>query len=118
GLSTRVELRSVDPTANPYMAIAVLLAAGLDGIKHGKTPPEPVDQDINTMSRKERANNGVIDLPATLMNALMELDKDEIIVNALGEHLYTHFTKAKEMEWDMFRETVHPWEREQYLTAF
>lgn len=118
GLSTRAEVRSVDPTANPYMAIAVLLASGLDGMKKQKTPPAPVDENINDMRRKERKKNGITDLPATLMNALTELDKDDVVVQALGSHLYTHFTEAKKMEWDMFRETVHPWEREQYLTSF
>ncbi|MGY0691646.1 type I glutamate--ammonia ligase [Virgibacillus sp. FSP13] len=118
GLSTRVELRSVDPAANPYMAMAVLLASGLDGITSKLTPPEPVNRNIYVMDKAEREKNGIKDLPATLMDALGELQKDEVVSVALGEHLYEHFIEAKEIEWDMFRTTVHPWEREQYLASY
>ncbi|WP_404452714.1 type I glutamate--ammonia ligase [Virgibacillus necropolis] len=118
GLSTRIEARSVDPAANPYMAMAVLLAAGLDGIENKLTPPNPVDRNIYAMDKAERIKNGVKDLPATLMDALKELEEDEVIKEALGDHLYEHFIEAKEIEWDMFRTTVHPWEREQYLTSY
>ncbi|MFD2045735.1 type I glutamate--ammonia ligase [Ornithinibacillus salinisoli] len=118
GLSTRVEVRSVDPSANPYMALSVLLAAGLDGVENKLTPPSAVDRNIYVMNKAEREENGVKDLPATLMDALVELQKDEIIINALGEHLFEHYIEAKEIEWDMFRTTVHPWEREQYLTQY
>ncbi|MUK90731.1 type I glutamate--ammonia ligase [Ornithinibacillus sp. L9] len=118
GLSTRVEVRSVDPSANPYMALSVLLASGLDGVENKLTAPSAVDRNIYVMNKAEREENGVKDLPATLMDALNELQKDEIIVGALGEHLFEHFMEAKEIEWDMFRTTVHPWEREQYLTQY
>ncbi|MGJ9458945.1 type I glutamate--ammonia ligase [Oceanobacillus sp. CF4.6] len=118
GLSTRIEVRSVDPSANPYMALAVLLAAGLDGVENKLEAPEAIDRNIYVMNKAEREANGIKDLPATLMNALEEFQKDEILVNALGEHLFEHFIEAKEIEWDMFRTTVHPWEREQYLTNY
>lgn len=118
GLSTRIEARSVDPSANPYMALAVLLAAGLDGIENKLTPPSPVDRNIYDMDKKERTKNGIKDLPATLIDALQELDDDAVIKEALGGHLYEHFVEAKHIEWDMFRTAVHPWEREQYLTSF
>lgn len=118
GMSTRLELRSVDPTANPYMAMSVLLSAGLDGIKHQMTPPAPVDGNIYDMKKGEREEKGIRSLPATLKDALKELEKDEVIIEALGPHLYEHFMEAKEIEWDMFRTTVHPWEREQYLTSY
>ncbi|TFJ94741.1 type I glutamate--ammonia ligase [Lentibacillus salicampi] len=118
GLSTRIEVRSVDPSANPYMAMAVLLASGLDGVENQLTPPESVDKNIYDMDKTEREENGVKDLPATLMNALLEMQKDDTVVEALGGHLYEHFVEAKEIEWDMFRTTVHPWEREQYLTTY
>lgn len=118
GLSTRIEARSVDPAANPYMAMAVLLAAGLDGVKHKLTPPTPIDRNIYVMDKAEREKNGIKDLPATLADALVELQKDEVVIEALGEHLYEHLVEAKEIEWDMFRTTVHPWEREQYLSAY
>ncbi|WLV25837.1 type I glutamate--ammonia ligase [Aciduricibacillus chroicocephali] len=118
GLSTRLELRSVDPTANPYLAMAVLLSAGLDGIKNDLTPPKSVDCNIYDMTQEERDEHNVKSLPATLMDALNELKKDEIIKEALGEHLYTNFLEAKVIEWDMFRTTVHPWEREQYMSMY
>ncbi|WP_067730171.1 type I glutamate--ammonia ligase [Oceanobacillus damuensis] len=118
GLSTRIEVRSVDPAANPYMALALLLAAGLDGVENKMEAPEAIDRNIYVMNKAEREANGIKDLPATLMDALEELQKDEVLISALGEHLYEHFIEAKEIEWDMFRTTVHPWEREQYLTNY
>ena len=118
GLSTRVEVRSVDPAANPYMAMAVLLAAGLDGIKNKLTPPAPVDRNIYVMNKEERNEAGIVDLPPTLSLALDMLKQDEVLIKALGGHLFEHFIEAKEIEWDMFRTQVHPWEREQYLTMY
>ncbi|MCP3026032.1 type I glutamate--ammonia ligase [Halobacillus sp. A5] len=118
GLSTRIEVRSVDPAANPYMAMSVLLAAGLDGVENKLEAPSPVDRNIYVMNKKEREAHGVQDLPATLYDALEELQKDEVMVHALGEHLFEHFLEAKEIEWDMFRTQVHPWEREQYLQTY
>ena len=98
GVSTRVEVRSVDPAANPYLAMAVLLKAGLDGIKNKLTPPAPVDRNIYVMNKQEREEEGIKDLPATLAAALDELKKDEVIVSALGEHIFEHFIEAKEIE--------------------
>lgn len=118
GLSTRVEVRSVDPAANPYLAMAVLLKAGLDGIKNKMTPPAPVDRNIYVMSKEERIEEGIIDLPATLAQALDQLKSNEVIVSGLGEHIFEHFIEAKEIEWDMFRTTVHPWERDQYMSMY
>ncbi|RSK27116.1 type I glutamate--ammonia ligase [Bacillus sp. HMF5848] len=118
GLSTRVEVRSVDPAANPYMAMAVLLASGLDGIKNNLTAPKPVDRNIYVMDKAERLAHGIVDLPSTLAQALESLKSDEVVVGALGEHLFAHFVEAKEIEWDMFRTQVHPWEREQYLSQY
>ncbi|TKC18749.1 type I glutamate--ammonia ligase [Robertmurraya kyonggiensis] len=118
GLSTRVEVRSVDPAANPYLAMAVLLSAGLDGIKNNLTPPAPVDRNIYVMTREERIEEGIIDLPATLAQALDQLKSDEVMTSALGDHILEHFIEAKEIEWDMFRTQVHPWEREQYMSMY
>ncbi|MFG6118344.1 type I glutamate--ammonia ligase [Thalassobacillus sp. B23F22_16] len=118
GLSTRIEVRSVDPAANPYLAMAVLLAAGLDGVEHKLEAPKPVDRNIYVMNKAEREKNGVQDLPATLYDALELLKKDDILVKALGEHCFEHFIEAKEIEWDMFRTQVHPWEREQYISVY
>ncbi|MCC3358141.1 type I glutamate--ammonia ligase [Bacillus sp. REN16] len=118
GLSTRVEVRSVDPSANPYLAMAVLLAAGLDGIKNNIIAPEPVDRNIYVMSKEQREEFGIIDLPATLAQALELLKTNEVVINALDSHLFEHFIEAKEIEWDLFRTQVHSWEREQYLTQY
>ncbi|ANU19610.1 type I glutamate--ammonia ligase [Planococcus plakortidis] len=118
GLSTRVEVRSVDPAANPYLAMAVLLGAGLDGIKRDLTPPKAVDRNIYAMNRKERKEVGIEDLPGTLYAALDELQNDEVMTKALGSHILNNFVEAKEIEWDMFRTNVHPWEREQYLKMY
>jgi glutamine synthetase len=118
GISTRVEVRSVDPAANPYLAMAVLLKAGLDGIKNKLEAPKPIDRNIYVMNKEERIAAGIVDLPATLAAALDNLKSDEVIQSALGEHLLEHFIEAKEIEWDMFRTQVHPWERDQYLTQY
>ncbi|AKP47265.1 type I glutamate--ammonia ligase [Bacillus smithii] len=118
GLSTRIEVRSVDPSANPYLAMAALLSAGLDGIKNKLTPPAPVDRNIYIMNKQERLEAGIIDLPATLLEALQNLKNDEMIKEALGDHILEHFLEAKEIEWDMFRTQVHPWEREQYMQMY
>ena len=118
GVSTRIEVRSVDPAANPYLAMAVILQAGLDGIKNKLTPPPAVDRNIYVMTEEERIENGIHNLPPTLHAAVQELGKNEIIRGALGEHIYANFVEAKEIEWDMFRTAVHPWEREQYLKMY
>lgn len=118
GLSTRIEVRSVDPAANPYLAMAVLLASGLDGIRNKLTPPTPVDRNIYVMNKQERTEAGVVDLPATLAQALENLKSDKVITDALGTHLFENFLEAKEIEWDMFRTQVHPWEREQYMSMY
>ncbi|GMA46647.1 type I glutamate--ammonia ligase [Tetragenococcus muriaticus] len=118
GASTRLELRSVDPTANPYLALSVLLQAGLDGIEKQLTPPAAVDRNIYHMNAKDRANNGIHDLPSTLHNALKELDEDDLLKSALGKHIYTSFVEAKKQEWAAFQESVSEWEKEQYLELF
>ncbi|MBB6444176.1 type I glutamate--ammonia ligase [Bacillus benzoevorans] len=118
GLSTRIEVRSVDPAANPYLAMAVLLRAGLDGVKNKMTPPAPVDRNIYAMDREERLAEGITDLPSSLAAAIGEFISDEVMVSALGEHIVEHFIEAKEIEWDMFRTTVHQWERDQYMHMY
>ncbi|VEF48300.1 glutamine synthetase, type I [Bacillus freudenreichii] len=118
GQSTRIELRSVDPTANPYLAMAVLLQAGLSGIKDELTPPHAVDRNIYIMNKHEREEEGVVDLPHNLEEALTELKADEVIKEGLGTHIFENFIETKEIEWEMFRTQVHPWEREQYMTLY
>lgn len=118
GISTRLEVRSVDPSANPYLAIATLLQAGLDGIFHQMTPPAPVDRNIYVMNAKERSKMNIFDLPATLNSALRALASDRVIIDALGSHIYANFVSAKQMEWAAFRQSVSQWERDQYLELF
>ncbi|MDI7741506.1 type I glutamate--ammonia ligase [Lysinibacillus fusiformis] len=118
GLSTRVEIRSVDPAANPYLALAVILESGLEGIRQGLTPPAAVNRNIYVMNEEERKANGIDNLPASLDAALVALSNDEVVRNALGNHIYLNFKEAKEIEFDMFRTAVHPWEREQYIKMY
>ncbi|WP_261806185.1 glutamine synthetase family protein [Lapidilactobacillus luobeiensis] len=118
GTSTRLELRSVDPTANPYLAIASILAAGLAGLKEQATPMPAIDRNIYGMTPEERRASGIADLPSTLHNALKALEKDEVIQNALGPHLYQSFMDSKRHEWNAYRQTVSGWERQQYLSLY
>lgn len=118
GVSTRLELRSVDPSANPYLAIAAVLEAGLDGIKNDITPNDSVDRNIYRMDETEREDNHIVSLPSTLHNALKYLATDDVIKNAMGEHLYNSFSEAKTLEYDAYRQQVADWEREQYLEMY
>ena len=118
GLSTRVEVRNPDPAANPYLALAVMLAAGLDGIKNKLTLPAPTDRNIYVMTEEERLDEGIPSLPANLKEGLNELLRNEVICEALGDHALAHFYELKEIEWDMYRTQVHQWERDQYLTLY
>ncbi|ABY93450.1 MAG: Glutamine synthetase [Caldanaerobacter subterraneus] len=118
GESTRIELRSPDPSSNPYLALAVALAAGLDGIKNNITPPPPVNANIYHMNKEELENLGIERLPGSLEEALNELEKDEVIKEALGDHVYTKFLEAKRAEWDEYKIYVTQWELDQYLSKF
>lgn len=118
GLSTRLEIRNPDPAANPYLALAVLLKAGLDGIKNKMTPPKSTDRNIYQMGELERIEAGIDTLPADLKEAIENLKSDEVICEALGEHALTHFVEAKEIEWDIYRTQVHQWERDQYIHSY
>lgn len=118
GASTRLELRSVDPSANPYLAVAAVLAAGLDGLKNKLTPPKAVDRNIYAMDYEERKANHIADLPSTLHNALKALRKDEVIQKSMGPHLYKNFMAAKGIEWDAYRQQVSQWERDQYMQMY
>lgn len=118
GNSTRVELRSPDPSCNPYLALAVVLKAGLDGIKKGLTPPSATDRNIYEMSCDERMNCSIDSLPQSLEEALAKLSEDDIIKEALGDHVYNRFLEAKRIEWEEYRNMITPWEIEKYLTKF
>ncbi|WP_108305874.1 type I glutamate--ammonia ligase [Metalysinibacillus jejuensis] len=118
GVSTRIEVRSVDPTANPYLAMAVILEAGLDGIRNELTPPAEVDRNIYVMTEEEREENGIGSLPGNLDDALLLLSQDKVAQEALGRHIYANFKEAKDIEFDMYRTTVHQWERDQYMKMY
>lgn len=118
GPSTRIELRSPDPSSNPYLAIAVQLKAGLDGIKNRMIPPASVDLNIYELSVEQRRNHGIASLPESLLDALHELAKDPVIQEALGPHIYSRFIEAKMKEWERFSVTVHPWEIDEYLQMY
>jgi len=118
GAGTRVELRNPDPACNPYLAMAVMLKAGLDGIKNKIDPGEPVDKNIFAMSPQEREKLGIKMLPKSLDEALDELAKDDVIKSALSEHIYEHFVDAKRAEWGAYRAQVHQWEIDRYISVF
>ena len=118
GLGTRVELRMPDPAANPYLALAVMLAAGLDGIETSADYREPVNENIWEMSFRERRRLRIDDLPHDLNEALDELEKDTIVTAALGEHITRHFIEAKRQEWREYITQVSSWELENYLAKY
>ena len=115
GNSTRLELRCPDPSANPYLTLALCLAAGLDGIKQKLTPPHSVDCNIFELSPQEREKLGVRRLPANLCEALDELEKSSFVRNVLGEQFCNKYIAAKRLEWEDYRTQVTQWELEQYL---
>jgi glutamine synthetase len=115
---TRVEIRSPDPSCNPYLAFAVMIAAGLDGIKNKIQPPPSAQKNIYQMSATEREAEGIKNLPANLREALAQMEGDPLIRKILGEHIYQHFLHAKTIEWDLYRTQVHDWEIRRYLGVF
>lgn len=118
GIGTRLELRSPDPSCNPYLAFAVTLKAGLDGVKKGIAPPPPVNRNIYEMDLEERRRYGIGSLPGSLEEAIEELLRDEVVVSALGDHIVSRFVDAKRIETDVYRTQVHQWELDQYLSIF
>lgn len=118
GMSTRVELRSVDPSANPYLTMAVLLSSGLDGIENKITAPEAVEANIYVMTESERKAHGITDLPSTLHNAVKALREDEVVTAALGEHVLVNFVEAKKIEWASYAQFVSQWEIDNYLELY
>lgn len=115
GDGTRVELRSPDPSANPYLALAVCLAAGLDGIRNRMEPPARVQNNMFEMSEEERKRQGILSIPGDLHAALEMLRQDALLREVLGEHICGRYMEAKEREWTDYRSRVTPWELEEYL---
>ncbi len=116
--STRIELRSPDPACNPYLALAVTIKAGLDGIRHKLDAPAPVSRNIYRMHEHERLEYGIENLPEDLAEALDYFEKDAVMREALGEHIFSRFLEAKRIEWEIYRQQVHDWEIDQYLTVY
>jgi glutamine synthetase len=115
GMSTRCEVRVPDPSCNPYLAFAVMLAAGLDGIDNKLDPGEPVNKNIFSMSQREKKRHRIEELPPNLSAALDNLEKDAVLKEALGNHIFEHFLLAKRQEWHEYVAHVHPWEQDRYL---
>lgn len=115
GNATRVELRSPDPSCNPYLAFAAILQAAIDGIKNQIEPPVPADMNIYHLTEKERKKLRIDSLPGSLVEALELMEKSTVAKDALGEHIYNEFMSAKRMEWDSFRMFVSQWEIDKYV---
>ena len=118
GQGTRVELRNPDPACNPYLVFAACLAAGLDGIEHGLTPPPEVTENIYAMSDADRAARNITNLPVNLADALCTLEGDPVITEALGEHVTRQYTEGKRREWEEYRAQVSQWELSRYLVTY
>ncbi len=116
GETARIELRCPDPSCNPYLALAVCLAAGLDGIERGLTPPEEITENIFEMSSALRKQCGIKSLPATLAEALDETDADPLMAETIGEHAYAQYMTGKRREWEEYRAQVSEWELARYMS--
>jgi glutamine synthetase len=118
GVGTRCEVRMPDPACNPYLAFAVMLASGLDGIEKGLDCGEPVNRNIFTMSDREKRRLKIRQLPGDLSEALDLFEQDGLLRETLGEHIFTNFLRNKREEWHRYVSVVHGWEREQYLEKY
>ncbi|NLI82416.1 MAG: glutamine synthetase [Deltaproteobacteria bacterium] len=116
--ATRIEFRAPDPACNPYLAFAVMLAAGLRGIEENYPLPDPVEEDIYSMSTHGRNSRGIQSLPGSLYEAIAECEKSELVRDALGDHIFTKFIENKKIEWETYRIQVTSYEIERYLPMF
>lgn len=113
--ATRIEFRAPDPACNPYLAFAVMLAAGLDGIEKGYELPAPVEEDIFHMSSEKRKEMGIESLPGSLNEAIRECEQSELVRKTLGDHIFNKFIENKRIEWDNYRTQVNVYEIRRYL---
>ncbi|PQP35793.1 glutamine synthetase [Desulfobacteraceae bacterium SEEP-SAG9] len=113
--ATRIEFRAPDPACNPYLAFAVMLAAGLEGIDNAYQLPEPFEEDIYKMSEKEKKKKRIRTLPGNLYEAILEVEKSKLVKKALGEHIFNKFLQNKRIEWDNYRTHVSRYEIEKYM---
>ena len=116
--STRLELRSPDPSCNIYLAFAVMLKAGIEGLNMKLQPPKPVEEDVYNFSNSKLEEMKIDTLPGSLLQALYELKKDGLAKEALGVHTFERYVEAKEKEWDEFRVQVTEWELGRYLELY
>jgi len=114
-VATRVEFRSPDPGANPYLAFSVMLAAGLAGIANKYELSEPQEKNIFHMTEKERIAAGIYSLPGSLNEAIQITEKSELVKEALGDHTFNAFIASKKAEWDAYRINITKWELDRYL---
>ncbi len=114
----RIELRSPDPTCNPYLAIALILRAGLDGVENKLRPPKSINAAVYALTDEERESLGIERLPESLKEAMEELKRDEVLKDALGSHVYNQYAQYKMKEWNRYSEWVSQWEIDEYLTKF
>jgi len=117
-IPTRIEMRSPDAAGNPYLTLAVLLAAAADGIAHASLPGDPLVGSTYELTERDRRERGIVTLPKSLRQAITELDADPVIRKALGDHIYHAFRDAKLAEYERYRRAVHPWERHAYLRLY
>jgi glutamine synthetase len=115
---TRAEVRCPDPSSNTYLAFAVMIAAGLDGVEKGLTLADPVEESLFEMDATRVAERSIQELPGTLGAAIEELKADPVVCEALGDHVLEHYVEAKSAEWDDYRTQVTQWELDRYLEAF
>ena len=118
GMATRVELRSPDPSCNPYLALAVCLAAGLDGIEKNMTPPAEISENIFAMDDESRKAHGIDNLPGSLDEAIVCLERDPLILDTLGAHVAANYLDGKKKECEEYRTRVSSWEREKYIMNY
>jgi glutamine synthetase len=118
GLGTRVEVRCPDPTCNPYLAVAMMLNSGLDGIKNNMEAPDSVDHDIFAMSQSDKDDTGIASMPGSLREALDIMAENPIAKETLGDHIFTKYLDIKTAEWDSYRVAVTDWELENYLEIY
>ena len=118
GEETNIELRCPDPAANPYLVLAVCLAAGLDGIKNNLQPPINIEENIYEMSEEKRMAEGIEHMPENLCDAIEKFEEDEFVQKVLGEHISNKYIQAKKKEWQEYRSQVTNWELEQYLNRY
>ena len=114
-LATRIEFRSPDPACNPYLAFAVMLGAGMDGVEKKMVLPDPIEEDIYEMNPAERRAHGITDLPGNLYAAILEAEKSKLVREVLGEHIFNKFIENKKIEWDNYRTHVSQYELDRYL---